>query len=326
MTSAAEAASAKTQFGADLAQGLNTLDLNASVTFQQYTRFVLPLDGFIFWLASSAPIIIQGSLHFSTTRQQNEDETIGVNSVIFTALAPIVDFNSISPTVMYLATLPDGVQYAFSQKGNYYQIADAYHYSGTAVLPALQSQIIQNPSGFDRTSMVASNSLPLWLALNSYNPPYPGFTTNGLVLYPSFALPDNLAPPYGVVHIEPGNTEAIQAAPLYDANLSPTQLTEDTVRITIYGLRNSDALNFQDAVLQYSFDTDNFGIMNMPIARDEKRTQVEMAVIAMKKTFSFRISYYQTTVRAVARQLITTVKTTYFPQPLTAVGFVPPAP
>ena len=41
---------------------------------------------------------------------------------------------------------------------------------------------------------------------------------------------------------------------------------------------------FQDYLFQYSLDTDNIGIMNMPIIKDEKRTQKEIGVIAQKKS------------------------------------------
>ena len=59
-----------------------------------------------------------------------------------------------------------------------------------------------------------------------------------------------------------------------------------------------------DTVNQYSLDTDSIGIMNMPIVRDEKRPQSELQVIAMKKTIEFDVSYYQTRINDIARQLI----------------------
>ena len=327
MVSATEGASAKQGMAADLAVGLDALSNQQTVTFTQYTRFVLPADGFIFWLAGSTQLTVKGSLHYSVARQQNEDEIAGYNQVVFTAQDQVNEFNNASPTTMWVAALPDGVQYAFSQQGKYYQTADLFHYTGTAVLPALQSQMVQNPSGFDETSQVVSDSMPFWLDLNSYVPPYPGFQfPAGFTLYPSYAVPENLAPPYGVVHIEPNSIEAISAAPLYDAELSPTQLTSETVRITTYGLRNAAIATVRDAILQYSYDYSYFGVMNMPIIRDEKRTQVEMSVIAMKKTITLDVSYNQTTARSVARQMITKVVNSYLPQPLTAVGFVPPAP
>ena len=55
---------------------------------------------------------------------------------------------------------------------------------------------------------------------------------------------------------------------------------------------------------QYSLNTDNIGMLNMPVIQDEKVTQPEFGVIAMKKTITFEVSYYQQNIRNVARQLI----------------------
>ena len=340
MVGVTESLGSKGEFAATLAAGVNLLDNAAQVSFQPYRRVVLPLDGFIFWIKSGPALVVSGSLHYGTQRQQNEDETPGINSIIFTSLSQVTNLNDIAPDVLYLATLPSGVQYAFSNKAPYYRQANAWHYTGTAVLPALRSQIIDNEADFDAVSLVVSNSLPMWLALNSYKPPYPGFTTNvsgvaltggkfinaGVMLYPSFAVPDNLTPPYGVVHIEPGKTDSLQASPIFDPTLSQDQLAVDDVRVTIYALRNAAIMTFLAAVGQYSFDTDALGIMNMPVVHDEKRPQAEMAVLAMKKTIAFQVCYSQGTSRSVARQLIESVVTTYLPQPLTAAAFEPPSP
>ena len=42
----------------------------------------------------------------------------------------------------------------------------------------------------------------------------------------------------------------------------------------------------------------------MPVIRDVKRTQAEFSIIAMKKTVTFIVNYYQSNVETVARQLI----------------------
>jgi hypothetical protein len=57
-------------------------------------------------------------------------------------------------------------------------------------------------------------------------------------------------------------------------------------------------------VNQFSVDTDALGIMSMPIMRDEKRGQMELQAIAMKKTIEFDVSYYQTRINDIARQLV----------------------
>jgi len=339
MPTAAEAVTAKSQLAADIAAGVNTLSLNQQLTFVPYTRVVLPADGYVFWAVNSSlpSITVQGSLHYATDRHQNEDETPGVNQVVFTALAPVAGLNLVAPGVMYITTIYDnwagdfdypdfndpdfnvetnGILVAFSSRSPFYQQADTYHYVGTAIMPAMQSQFLSTIAGFDAITPVVSNSLPIWLSFNNYVPPYMGFSNTTLTLFPSFAVPDNAAPPYAAVHIEPASTTAIQPTPWYDSGLSPWQLGHDTVRITFYGLRNPDVMNFRDCVLQYSRDTSNIGMMGMPTIRDEKRTQVEASILAEKKTITFDVSYYQTTANAIARQLILSTQQTYLPQAL----------
>jgi hypothetical protein len=50
--------------------------------------------------------------------------------------------------------------------------------------------------------------------------------------------------------------------------------------------------------------------------RDEKRTQPELGILAMKKTIEFDVSYYQARANNVARQLLQVVKATFYNNPL----------
>jgi hypothetical protein len=50
--------------------------------------------------------------------------------------------------------------------------------------------------------------------------------------------------------------------------------------------------------------------------RDEKRTQAELGILAMKKTVEYQVSYYQNRVNTAARQLLNHVSVTYFAQSL----------
>jgi len=152
--------------------------------------------------------------------------------------------------------------------------------------------------------LIVSNSLPAWLALNSYKPFY-GFGNPGVVLYPSFLSPENIDPPFATVHVVPEGTRALASAPhIGQTTSSHSQLSSDTVRITLWGLRNAQALDFIDCVNQYSTDMGVIGIMNLPIVRDEKRTQSELGTLAMKKIIDYEISYHQNRVNTVARQVI----------------------
>jgi hypothetical protein len=131
-------------------------------------------------------------------------------------------------------------------------------------------------------------------------------------------VPDNVVPPYITAHIDPNQTIALQAFPIFDwsARTNPNgdpsplyelpswQLMRDTVRLTFYGFTNQQAIQFYAALMDYSVNTDDFGFCNSPSIVDDKRTQVEIAALAMKKTMVIQASYYQGTADAIARRLI----------------------
>lgn len=287
-----EIASAQGPLESALTAGLESISQQQVVEFTQYNLLILPIDGYVFWVNAGKTILVKGSIHIAADSQQNVDESIGINHVIFTSEEEIDDFNAISPTTIFIGTF-NGLQFSFNNQKNFYRQASIWHYRGNAVYPAMATQLLQSASGFNEDDAVVSNSLPLWLALNDKCP-----------MYPSFLVSPNIVPPYASIHIEPSNTTAIQAAPSFTSTLSHNQLASDIVRITTYGLRNNEALDFQDYLMQHSLDTDDFGIMNMPIMRDEKRTQSELGILAQKKTIDFQVSYYQSRIADIARQLI----------------------
>jgi hypothetical protein len=319
MATVEETIGAKPQLGAGLTEGMLTLSGNETVTFTLYVKLVLPLDGYVFWVNAALvndsalynaltygfgmfnnpnsavlparTLSIPGSFHFSTDLHQLEDRNVSHNHVIFTSPQLIQDFNLINPNLMYVASYQE-IKFAFSRRDNYFKQADLYHYKGDALYAVMTTQLIDSMAGFDTSSVIVSNSLPIWLALNNYFPMYPAFLS-GL----------NYAPPYATIDIT--DTTAIQSFPLVDRNSNPNQLVKDTVKVTIYGIRNNEALNFMEYVFQSSINTDNFGMMNLPVVVDEKLTQPEFGIIAMKKSIEFEVSYYQTTVNNVARKLIT---------------------
>jgi hypothetical protein len=304
MPSIAESLNSQSQLADGLAAGVNTLSLQQTISFTQYSQSTLPTDGYVFYINTGAVTTVQGSLHYATDQQQNEDETIDVNRVIFTALAQIDVFNVAAPTDLFIGEF-EGIQFSFSSRGSFYQQANLFHYVGNAVYPALASQLIDSEADLP-VGPIVSNSLPIWLSQNSMAP-----------VYPSFLVPANVVPPYITVHVEPSMTEAPSfpiyqwpgtvipdsgASPLYA--LSSTQLARDNVRLTLYGFTNQQAIQYYVSLIEYSLGTDAFGFGNSPVIRDEKRTQVEMAVIAMKKTLEISAWYYQGTADAIARRLI----------------------
>jgi len=335
MSTVAESTGAKPQLGAGLAEGLNTLSLNQTVTFTLYVKTILPIDGYVFWVNatlltsgqiaaaiamggveySQTPansISVQGSLHHATLLEQERDRHQAINSLVFTSLTPVNDLNQNNPYLMYIAE-DDGVQYAFKNQANYYQQADLYHYSGTAVYSVMGSQIINSLTDFDLTNAIVSNSLPFWLALNNYTSPIIGATTIPFTLYPSFLSPENLVPPYATVHIGQDETSALQSMMVTKENGSTYQLVKDVVTIEVYGARNYQIQPFLTSVFNYSLLTDNIGIVNSPTVRDAKVNQTEFGIIAQKKVITFEVSYYQENALNVAQQLITSAFITITP-------------
>ncbi|ATF87568.1 hypothetical protein [Burkholderia gladioli] len=303
-----EAGAAPGDLAAALQTGLEQLSRQQSVTFQQYTKSTLPTDGYVFWVASGTAQQFKGSLHILTDRRQDEDQTIAANKMIFTAEEEISQLNAISPGSMWVGTWQTDettLQVAFAETGSNYQQAGLWHYRGFAVYPALASQLVESAADLP-VEPIVSNSLPIWLSVTGLA---------SAPIYPSFLVPDNVQPPYVTAHIEPSETIALQPFPTYQwpgtpsppTTLQPmasTQLMRDNVRLTLYGFTNQQAIQFYSALIDYSMNTDNFGFCNSPAIRDEKRTQVEIAAIAMKKTLTILASYYQGTADAIARRLI----------------------
>lgn len=332
-----EAIGSASPLAADLRQGERAISSNQSVVFQQYNRLVLPVDGFVFWVAAplltpaalvrgaafntaafnTAPfngaaaagvedntLEARGSLHYATGMSQTEEANYAVNRVTFTSEQEVQGLNRVGPNTLFIATI-DRIRFAFSSRSNFYRQAGLWHYVGDAVYSTMESQLIDSPADFNGRQVVVSNSLPAWLAINAYAPPYPVLLPFPVIpLYPSFAVPQNLPPPYGAVHIGEEDTEVIQAVPTLGPTASHYQLARDTVRVTLFGASNDAALTFQDAAIAYGTDTGLLGLMNTPTVRDVKAAQSELLTLAMKKRITFQVSYNQQSIRNVARQVI----------------------
>lgn len=342
MGTAFEAGTAQqTNIKAALDSGEDVVSNFQEITFVQYIRVVLPLDGYVFWIRSGIAsqsallnafrlntvalnqgptkamppnvLVINGDLHYATSGGQDEATSYATNRVVFTAQEEVQALNVEGSDVLYIAEI-DNIRFAFASRGFFQENAHTYHYIGDAIYADMETQIIDTPADLDTRSVIVSNSLPLWLAMNGYQAKaFELFGNPNLRLYPSFLLPDNLHPPYAAVHIPPENTVGLAAAPLIGRTASHYQLASDRVRVTLYGERNFNAQTFVDFVMEQSLNYDQFGIMNVPIIRDEKKTQVELNAIAMKKTVEFQISYYQSAMRDITRQLILSAVPTYLP-------------
>jgi len=326
--------------GAANKAGVEQISYFQEITFDRYVKFVNPLDGLVFWIKSnmvrnwtalfnnglfngfrydqakpvtSSPhtsITVKGSLHYSVDTMQEEAEIYTISRVVFTAESEVEDLTEISPDDIWVASI-DGIRFAFNSLSSFYQQAGLWHYTGNAVYADMETQLIDDAKQF-QVKLVVSNSLPIWLAMNSYanydflyfKPPFK--------LFPSYLSPNNLRPPFATVHIVPDLTHGIGMTPVLDKTLGHTQLARDLVRITTWGAGNDDIMNFIDFVNQQSVNFDQIGILNIPIVRDEKRTQSELSTIAQKKTIEYEVSYYQQSARNIMRQLIEEVFFTYF--------------
>lgn len=252
---------------------------------------------------------VKGSFHYTSRIEQEEDSTFDSNEVIFTSLSEIQPFNQIGPDYLYICSYRD-ITFAFSYRGRLYEQADLYHYQGQALRSRNQTQIIDDPSQFNPT-LVVSNSLPIWLNMPNYVPPYPGFTCD-IPLYPSFLVDDNLPPPFGSVHIE--DTETIEMGTAFGSRLEQSQLVKEKVKVHLYGCDNLMASNFVAFVEQYSVDWMKIGLSESPAIKDIKLIQSEFKVLAQRKMVEFNINYRQWAVRDEARQFILRAKVQFIPQ------------
>lgn len=320
-----EVMGAKTSFAADAATGVQVLSEMGTKVFDLYTRVVLPLDGYVFWVKSADPatsITVQGSFHYDTEFRQDETNNYAASRCVFTALSEVNDLRDIAPGTAYICT-EGNMKFAFSSRGYFYKTADLYHYRGYATYNDVLNQVVENGTDLLAADVIVSNSLPIWLAFNTYTAAY-RFTTAGVTLFPSFLVPDNEPPPFASVNVIPESTQAIGGAPrLLSApvtvppspGLYHSQLVQERVKVTFYGLRNQAVLQFIDFVNQYTEDTRGvLGIMNQPTVRDEHRTQSELRVLGQKKSIEFQVNYYQSTAFDIAQQLINEAAVTYTPQ------------
>lgn len=300
-----------------LYSGVEQLSNTQTLTFSKYIRQVISQDGFVFWVNTGQTMTAVGSIHYATSQEQDEDQTIGMNTVLFTSENQISEFNAVNSGDLWIAEwmTPGGqiLKIAFSRQGPYYPQSVLWHYSGFAVFPPMASQILQSAADLP-TGPIVNDSLPIWLSLPASLAAVPGSQAPTVPVYASFLVPENIVPPYIVAHVDPGSIKALGAFPilawpgttaatnLYD--LPASQLMSDMVRLTFYGFTNQQAIQYLAALIEYSYETDAFGFQNSPAFQDEKRAQSEITAIAMKKTLVIKASYYQQTSDALARRLI----------------------
>lgn len=339
-----ESGGGRDQIATLLKDATDTISREQTLMFEPYVRLVLPADGYVFWVratqvnpaalynvmafntvpfnATSPGLVamdgfpVMGSVHYQTALHQDETATVAINRMFFTSEDRIQRFNDVGPNLIYIATF-NGIRFAFSSQGVFYEQDKLWHYEGNALYSTTSTQVVDDPRVF-LDKLIVSNSLPAWLSLSHYAPPYPvEVPMPRVVVYPSFLVPLNLPPPFVSVHIGAEDTSADQAVPSLDRRLTQRQLARDQVRVTLWGLDNDTAQDWLMATLGYMRDAGVIGLCNDPIITDHKLTQDELLIIAKKKSIDFEVSYNQGRVRDVARQFIESVTTPI----ITAVSF-----
>lgn len=297
------------QLASLLQQGVEALSNEQEITLSAYSRVVLPIDKFVYYQPLKK-LVVRGALTYSQETAQSETETYDRAIVMFTCSEPVQEFSDAPVNVIYVGQA-QRFRYAFDRQNGFFSSAKLWHYVGHSLPPVFTAQLLDNPTAIDPNQPVVSNSLPFWLQLNKYRVPFPtspepppaDLFTNNIPLYPADLVDANLDPPYGSVLCY--DTRA-QGLPILDRTRGQSQLCFERVRVTLKGLQNNAAQDFLSAVLQYSEETGNFGILNeIPTVVDSHRTDPSLQALAMEKVIEFSISYYQTRAYDVARQLIT---------------------
>ncbi len=310
MSTVAESAQYGQLLAGTLDAGIGTISNQQQITFNKYSNFVSPIDGLSYWvLVPNTSISVLGSLHFWTEQRQEQDATYGRNRVTFTAESPINDFNAISPTTIYAASMGE-FYYAFSSNKNFYAQSDLYHYQGDGIYPHMLTQLVTSQSLINNT--VVSNSLSIWLSLAS------GASVS---MYPSFLAPSNITTPFITVHIGDSDTTPMQPVPFYEPQFqlngsgqpvvplviqgqTHNQLCRDRVTLTFWGFTNQAVITFFDYLMTYMTNNDTLGLLGEPVIKDAKRTQPELRIIGQKKSMLIDVSYYQAYAYNQAVQLI----------------------
>ena len=272
-----------------LQDGLKLLSNQQSISFARYTRTILPADGFIFWMNTGNSFMVNGSFHYATNNEQNDVQTVGKNSVVFTTTEEIDDFNNIGEGDLFIGSI-DNIQFGFTQRGKFYKASNLYHYTGNSINPVMRSQIIDDLSTFDN-SKICNDSLSIFMMLNQFCP-----------VYPAFRVDQNIRPPYAVVDVQ--ESIPLQQFETEDYNSNRSQWTQDTVKVTLFGMNNNLALDYIWYIKTVGLNNSDFGVMNAPIAKKIDIPQSDLNVTANAKEIIFDVNYYQNRTLNIARAFI----------------------
>ena len=289
-----------------LAAGLNDISYSQTVRFTRYQRTVLPVDGFVFWVSTGETQDVQGAIHVTTGNELTEDQAYDQSSIVLTTKTEVHPFHDLALDTVWIGDF-EGVRFAISSRSSRYNQAGLFHYLGSTVTPAFQSQFIDSAAQLQQMEPVTSSSLALFLALPTLRSvaldwcPWPP----GVPVFPSFAVPDNQPPPYIAIHNAPDGGRAVSMGTLDPQTATTHRLMTERVRLRLYGLPHQQAENMLSRILHWALlNDDRMGIINSPHIRDEKQASAEINALAMSKTIELDVMYSQTALRDTALQLI----------------------
>ena len=262
---------------------------------------------------------VQGSLHYDSMTEQRADATVDSSTVIFTSLSEIQEFNQIGPDFLYIAAYRD-IRFAFSSRGYLYEQADLYHYVGKAIYSTTATQVIDDIEDFD-PEVFNSNSIPIWMFMNYYVPPFEGGLTCPFQLFPAFLVDGNTPTPFGSIEVV--RTDPLHPVPVLGRRMQADHLCRDRVTIHMYGAGNRLASDFREFVEQFSVVENKIGIATTGAITDANHIQSELQVIAQRKSITFEVNYLQSVSRDMARQYIVKAKVNFYPA-LPELGYMNP--
>ncbi|MPW00404.1 hypothetical protein [Bombella apis] len=156
-----------------LAAGLNDISYGQTIRFTRYQRTVLPVDGFVFWVSTGETQDVQGAIHVTTGNELTEDQAYDQSSIVLTTKTEVHQFHDLAPDTVWIGDF-EGVRFAISSRSSRYNQAGLFHYLGSTVTPAFQSQFIDSAAMLQKMEPVTSSSLALFLALPTLGSPWTG--------------------------------------------------------------------------------------------------------------------------------------------------------
>lgn len=303
---------AQNSLSRSVGSGMNDICYEGTVLFRQYRKIVLPLDRFIFWLATPQTMTITGSLHIETHNRHTETERYDYSDMVLTTQEEVQTFHQKPTDTLWMACI-DGTHFSIDGQKKHFKQAGLFHYFGSNVPPSFRSQFIHTEAELDDYHPVISSSLPIFLALPHIGSPALGWCPwpKDVPIFPSFSSPDNQEPPYIIIHNDPHSAQPVGLGTVDPTTGASTQIMTEKVKLTLIGLPHQKASNIRDYIRHWALlHPDTLGITNIPVIVDEKSTLDEISALSMMKHIEFDVMYIQNTARDCAFKLIEHAKMT----------------